>query len=95
MSTANLLDCPTYKLDDRREIITRVIDALFADPDCRYEFHGPWSGSWTAPNHDQVANWEARELLLQIRRTFPTNLQPPPAEVEPLNTDTVDNSTEA
>jgi hypothetical protein len=67
MRTANLLECPTYKLEDRRTILLRVLGALLTDPDCRYDFKGGWR-QLTADEH---GNWEARELLIQLIHTFP------------------------
>ena len=89
----NLLSCPMFKIEDRKIMVTRVLDALLADPDCRYNLG---RGTWRQMTADETANWEARELLVQIKRTFPVSTDvPPPAEVEPLDGEPVDDTTEA
>ena len=69
MRDANLLECSTYKIEDRNVIVKRVLAALLADPACRYGFRGPWAKL----TDDEQANWESRELLASIQRSFPVS----------------------
>ena len=91
MSDANLLTCPMYKIEDRKAIVVRVLDALLAGPDCRYDFKGPWKKL----TPDEQANWDARQSLVQIKQTFPMAFNDPPSvEVELLNHEATDQPTE-
>ena len=83
MRDANLLNCPTYKIEDRKNIVARVLGALLADPDCRYAFHGRWSNAWVPPTADELANGEARETLVHILRSFPVTCDKPDPCIRP------------
>lgn len=90
--TANLLACPMYKIEDRRAIVSRILDALLADPDCRYTFS---HGEWKSMTPDEVANWESRELLVRIRDSFPVaSDEPPVLQVEPPHDEPVQDPTQ-
>ena len=78
--TANLLECPRYKIEDRKTIVSRVLDALLANPDCRYSTRG----GWVKLTADEQANWEARELLAGIKRSFPVTCDTPSPCTPPL-----------
>ena len=77
----NLLTCPTYKIEDRKTILNQVLDALLADPDCRYEFKGEWK-QLTA---GEQANWDARQSLTQIKQTFPASAFPVDGSTIPIS----------
>lgn len=69
---ANILNSPTFKIEDRKAILARVQDALLASPDCRY----PARGGWTRLTEDEDANWAAREIITQLHRSFPATEAP-------------------
>jgi hypothetical protein len=88
---ANLLEHPTYKIEDRRRILLRILAALLADPDCRYDFKSAWKYV-----EDEHANWDARESVIRLLRTFPVPTDnPPPAEIEPPDGEAIDEPAEA
>lgn len=64
--TANLLECPIRRIEDRKNIARRVFDALMADPDARLDFRTPWR-SFT---EDETANWISREHFAALIYTF-------------------------
>ena len=66
----NLLSAPTHKIEDRKAILERVHQALLSDRDARFNF----KGEWKKPSTDEDANWEARQMLTQIKQTFPSTL---------------------
>ena len=90
---SNILLAPTHKISERRAILFRTLDALLADPDCRYDFWGLYKVS-----ADEEVNWQARETICGIIRTFPsekirdTNNSPP--EVESPRGETTDDASE-
>lgn len=89
--TTRFLDLPTYKIEDRREILERVLQALLADPDCFY----PVRGALKSLTPDEIANWEARESIMTLKRTFKVASDVPPiAEIEPAHDEPVDQPTE-
>ena len=77
----NILTCPTYKIEDRKAIVERVLLALELDPDCRYSFKGEWKQLTV----DQQANWDARQLLSQIKQSFPASTLPVDGSTVPLS----------
>lgn len=64
--TGNLINCPTYKIEDRKAILERTYRALFEDPDCRVEF----KGLQQAYTKDETANWVARETIVRLLQEF-------------------------
>ncbi len=87
----NLDKAPTHKIEDRKAILLRVLDALLADPDCRYTFSGIWR--ITA---DETANWEARQTISQLSQTFKVAThEPPVVKIEALQDKPADDSAEA
>jgi len=62
----NLFDAPTFKIADRKLLVSRVHAQLLLDPDCRY----PVRGGWMALSHDEYGNWEARQHFLNVSLTF-------------------------
>ena len=87
----NLDKAPTRKIEDRKAILLRVLDALLADPNCRYTF----SDIRRVPA-DEIANWEARETVSRLSQTFKVAThEPPPTEVESPDAEPIDDSTEA
>lgn len=88
--TANILDSPTYKLEDRRTILERVHQALLDNPDCYHSVRG----GWKALTPDETANWEARESIMALKRTFKVASDEPP-EIEPQHDEPVNDSTES
>lgn len=89
--TANLLDCPTYKIEDRREILDRVLRALQDDPNCYHAVRG----GWRRLTPDEAANWDARESITGLRSTFKVaSDEPPVVEIEPAQDKPADESTE-
>lgn len=90
---SNILLAPTHKISERRAILFRVLDALLADPNCRYDFRGLYKVS-----ADEEINWQARQTICGLIHTFPNEQvrdadNPPPAEVGSPNTEPVDNPT--
>ena len=67
----NLLSCPMFKIEDRKTMVTRVLDALLADPYCRYNLG---RGEWRQMTVDEVANWEARQHFTQVSQSYPSTL---------------------
>lgn len=63
-AVGNILNCPTFRIDDRKVILARVYRALFEDPDCRVEF----KGLQHAYTKDETANWTARETVVRLLR---------------------------
>ena len=89
---ANILNSPTFKIEDRKAILARVQDALLASPDCRY----PARGGWTRLTEDEDANWAAREIITQLHRSFPaTEAAAPLLEVESAHDEPINQPTEA
>jgi hypothetical protein len=64
--TGNLINCPTYKIDDRKAILARTLVALQADEDCRFGFKGEWRKLST----EEQANWDARETVNRLLQEF-------------------------
>lgn len=87
-----LFRAPTFKIEDRRQLAMRVLDALHRDKDCRYKAFGEWQ-KLTA---EETANWEARETLAKILKTFPEPVRnsdvPPPSAVEAPHAKSVDRA---
>lgn len=65
----NIFDAPTFKLSDRKALVSRVHAALIADPNCRFDFKGPFR----APTADEFGNWEARQHFLKVSLAFPVD----------------------
>lgn len=84
MSLGNLLDCPMYRLEDRRTIAKRALAALLDDPDCRYKV----APTWQKLTPDQLGNWEAREHFVHVLRSLPAPALP---KIEPAHEEPVDN----
>lgn len=61
-----LFAAPTFKIEDRRKIVLRVLGALLLDEDCRWIERGEWQKLTSA----ETANWEARQTLMKILSTF-------------------------
>jgi hypothetical protein len=61
-ATGNILNCPTFKLADRRTILMRVYWSLFADSDCRIVV----KGLHHADTQDETANWTARQTVVRL-----------------------------
>ena len=57
----NLVKAPTFKIADRREILQRVYNQLFADKNCRVTFHG----TWQELTPDEVDNHQARQTVVR------------------------------
>ena len=64
--TANLLECPRYKIEDRKSILERTFAALIDDPDAVLDFKG--GHRYTA---DELANWAARQTIADAITAFP------------------------
>jgi hypothetical protein len=81
----NILDAPTYTYAARKALLSRIQTALCADPDCRYDFKGPFR----APTADEFGNWQARQDVLQAKLTFPVDqtLETLSAENQPSGPD--------
>jgi hypothetical protein len=65
--TANLLECLTHRIEDRKSIARRVLDALLADPDARMDFRTPWRPLTV----EEEANWISREHFASLLHSFP------------------------
>jgi hypothetical protein len=63
----NLANAPTFKLIDRRAILSRVLEALQNDPACRWNFKGPWARLTL----DEQANWDARSTIGALLSDIP------------------------
>lgn len=76
-----LFRAPTFKVEDRRQLTLRVLGALLLDKDCRYKAFGEWQKL----TPEETANWEARETLIKILKTFPEPVRQtdnaPPAQI--------------
>lgn len=83
----NILDAPTYKLTARAAILERVLQALQADPLCRWDF----KGSYRNLTEDEEANWDARTTVAQLLFTFPASAA---VDVEPEHVEPVEQSAE-
>jgi hypothetical protein len=66
-ATGNLLLCPTFKIEDRRAIVRRVLDALLADPECRYTFG---RSEWKQLTPDEEGNWIARQHFTTVSLSY-------------------------
>lgn len=87
----NLDKAPTHKIEDRKAILLRVLDALLADPDCRYDFRG-----FYRQTADETANWEARQTISQLSQTFKVATHEPPiTKIEALQDKPADDSPDA
>jgi len=64
----NLAEAPIHRLEDRRAVLQRILEALQRDPDCRYVFREKL-------NPDEEANWEARNDVQTALREFPKILK--------------------
>jgi hypothetical protein len=71
---SNLLESPTYKIEDRRKILMRVLGALLTDRDCRTNFRGEWKPL----SVDETANWDARCTVADLLQEFPAKESPLP-----------------
>jgi hypothetical protein len=60
----NLLSAPMYKIEDRVTIIERVLQALLADPNCKYIFRVK---EFTP---DEQSNWDARQEMVRARNEY-------------------------
>lgn len=63
---SNLLEAPKFKIEDRKQILERVHEALIASPDCRLDFRGPWKK--LTPS--EADNWEARQTISSLLVNF-------------------------
>jgi hypothetical protein len=89
----NLLDQSVFKIADRRDMCQRVLDALLADPDCRYTFK-----PYRRPTPDEEGNWIARNLMVDAIDSYPVAPAPAPdgvAEVPPEHVEPVEQPAEA
>ena len=87
----NLDKAPTHKIEDRKAILLRVLDALLADPNCRYAF-----SDIRRVTVDEIANWEARETVSRLSQSFKVAThEPPVTKIEALQDKPTDDSAEA
>ena len=87
----NLDKAPTRKIEDRKAILLRVLDALLADPNCRYTF-----SDIRRVTVDEIANWEARETVSRLSQSFKVATHEPPVpKIEALQDKPTDDSAEA
>ena len=78
---ANLLEAPSYKVEDRRAILKRVLAFLLKSDDCRYNFKGPW----VRLTPEEEGNWQARCAVVHCLEALPapsTALPFAPVEAE-------------
>lgn len=85
--SANLLNSPTFKIEDRRILAERILNALLADPSCRCDF----KGQWKQPTADEESNWISRQFFVQLKQSFPVTAEsdsplPVDAPLESLGT---------
>ena len=66
MSLANLLDHPTYKIEDRKRILERTYWALLDDSNAVTSF----KGGFAPMSPDELANWAARQTVVALIQTF-------------------------
>lgn len=58
----------TFKIEDRKAIVIRALQALLDSPDCRYK-----TESWRKLTPEEQSNWDARETMVAIQKTFPVS----------------------
>lgn len=65
-----LFALPTRKTvpEDGRKILLRVLGALLLDEHARWDFKSPWRQL----SVDEDANWQSRETIHILLRTFPS-----------------------
>ena len=87
----NIDKAPTRKIEDRKAILLRVLDALLADPNCRYAF-----SDIRRVTVDEIANWEARETVSRLSQSCKVAThEPPVTKIESLQDEPADDSAEA
>lgn len=64
---SNILLAPTHKIADRKAIADRVLDALLADSNARYN---TGRGEWRPLTEEEEANWVARHHFFLVSWSY-------------------------